>query len=141
MSPPSSAHAAQLIGTWKAVSFAGIDEQTGAQTRAFGEHPKGYLIFQPGRMFAFISFEGVPPRPGAEAGAPRPSMMAYSGPYAVSEDSFVTMVDMSAFQCWIGTEQKRFFKIGGDRLEITTPTMTRPDGAKVHSLLIWRRDS
>ena len=134
--------AAKLIGTWKAVSFAGVDEATGKETRTFGEHPKGYLIFLPSRMFAFISFENRNPPQQAGEGAPRlPSMMAYSGPYEVSADSFTTMVDMSAFEGWVGTKQKRFFKIEGDTLEITTPTITGRDGALVHSRLIWQRET
>ena len=134
--------AQRLIGTWKAVSFAAVDEQTGAQTRGFGDNPKGYLIFHPNRMFAFISFEGRNSAPQRAPDAPAlPSMMAYSGPYEVSEGSFTTMVDMSAFAGWIGTKQLRYFKLDGDTLEITTPTMTRRDGGQGHSLLIWQREN
>ena len=134
--------ASKLLGTWKAISFAAVDAQTGKQSRAFGDNPKGYLIFQPTRMFAFISFETrhSAPSPG-EGSAPRPSMMAYSGPYEVTEGAFTTIVDMSAFEGWIGTKQLRYFKLDGDRLEITTPTTTRRDGGEGHSLLIWQREA
>lgn len=142
--PVMAADASKLLGTWKAVSFTGINEQTGEQTRGWGDNPKGYLIFLPNRMFAFIDMRGANPPPPTAASAaarpPRPGVMAYSGPYKVEEDSFTTSVDMSAFDGWIGTEQKRFYKIVGNRLEVTTLPLTRPDGVRVHSLLIWQRD-
>jgi len=139
--PVMASDASKLLGTWKAVSFTGINEATGEETRGWGDNPKGYLIFLPHRMFAFIDMRSPnPPAPSPEGRPPRPGVMAYSGPYQVDGDSFTTSVDMSAFDGWVGTQQKRFFKIKGDRLEVTTLPLTRPDGVKVHSLLIWQRD-
>lgn len=103
--------------------------------------PSQLSIFHPNRMFAFISFEGRNPPQRAPDTPALPSMMAYSGPYEVSEGSFTTIVDMSAFSGWIGTKQLRYFKLNGDLLEITTPTMTRRDGGQAHSLLVWQREN
>src|SRR5262249_26534987 len=62
------------------------------------------------------------------------------GPWSVTENSFTTTVDLSLIEPWLGTEQKRFFKLDGDRLEITTIPSRRPEGrgALMHGPPLWQ---
>jgi len=143
----------QLLGRWSFAAMSVVNVDTGAETPAFDHAPHGYLIFHPDRMFAFIKmgpWRGAPPRTESAAGEgaqppptppPRSSIMAYSGPWVITDDFFTTTVDMASIDAWVGTEQKRFFKLDGDRLEITTVPQQRPSGGPLmHGRLIWQRD-
>lgn len=125
-----------LLGAWKFVSATRTDPQTGAVTPGPEPQPYGYLIFLPDRMFAFISIKAPPP--GSQDGPPRkPFIMAYSGPFTVAEGSFTTSVDMTSIDGWLGTEQKRFYKLDGDTLDVVPAAQ---DGSPMRGRLLWRRE-
>jgi len=48
------------------------------------------------------------------------SMYAYTGMYHLEGDKWITKVDVAWNPEWIGTEQTRFFKVDGDRLQVVT---------------------
>lgn len=54
----------------------------------------------------------------AERAALHKSMLAYSGKYRIEGDDFVTVVEVSWNEEWNGTEQRRHFRIEGDKLFI-----------------------
>ena len=133
-----------LLGIWKLVSWHVIGEGEEMQD-VFGSNPKGYLILtREGRMMALLVAEK---RHGgmrdAERAALHKSMLAYSGKYRVEGNDFITTVDVSWNEVWNGTEQRRHFRIDGDRLFIESepgPSIVFP-GKTDYRRLVWERDN
>jgi Lipocalin-like domain len=135
--PPS------LIGNWKLVTYQ-IVVGNELPRPALGDHPKGHLILTPqGRMSALLTAGNR--RFGsseAERAELWKSMLAYSGKYRTEGDNFITEVDISWNEAWNGTEQRRHYKVSGDRLSIvTTPQPSSVYGGKTYyAELIWERE-
>ncbi len=114
--PPTDSNA--LIGNWRVVSWQVVvgNEAHGL----FGSNPRGYLILtREGRAVAITTADDRKPGLGdADLAALHKSMLAYSGKYRVEGDEFVTTVDVSWNEVWNGTEQRRRYRIEGDRLFI-----------------------
>src|SRR5262249_15892306 len=113
-----SAHA-DLLGNWKLVSWQVIVEGEPPHN-PFGLHPKGYLVLTPqGRSIAITAPE---PRNGGESDGERAalhrSMLAYTGRYRIEGNDFITTVEASWNESWNGSEQRRHFRVKGDRLYI-----------------------
>jgi hypothetical protein len=114
---------AALVGTWKVLSFE-VEYQDGRPASPWqgGRNPVGFLIFtEQGRMMAMI--EGVgrkTAKTDEERGALLRSMIAYTGLYRLEGDKWITHVDASWNSNWTGTEQERFYKLDGDRLQVIT---------------------
>ena len=133
--------AALLVGTWKLVSSVRVDDETKEEVTPFGDHPIGYLILLPsGRMMAIITAEG---RKAAQTDSERAnaldSMIAYTGKYQVEGNTFI--VDAASYQPWVGSQQRRTFKLEGDRLLIVSmsqPSIT--NGKMGHGVLVWERE-
>ncbi|NOH01560.1 MAG: hypothetical protein HND47_06125 [Chloroflexi bacterium] len=66
--------------------------------------------------------------------------ISYFGWYEVDAENGVIIhrVEGSIFPNMEGSEQKRFFELKGDRLELRTPTF-KMDGEIVHGILLWER--
>lgn len=107
-----------LIGTWKLVSWQVIVD--GLPQDLFGAHPNGFLILtREGRAMVLTTAEDrVAGEGDAERAALHRSMLAYTGKYRVEGDEFITSVDASWNEGWNGSEQRRRFRIEGDRLRI-----------------------
>lgn len=135
----------ELVGTWKLTSAVMEDVESKVQTRAWGEHPGGYLILtSAGRWMVIQTAEGRKrPRDDAERAAAFRSMLAYSGKYRVDADKIVIKVDVSADEAWTGTEQIRHFKLEGGKLHIEALPQPYPNfGGKVmRGILTWARES
>ena len=114
---PTKAH-----GIWKVVSFIQEVQATGERRPFFGKNPTGYVIFTPeGRMMACIEAEGrKAPQTDEDRANLHKTMFAYTGIYRFEGDKFITRVDVSWNPAWDGTDQVRFFKLEGDRLEIVS---------------------
>ena len=70
------------------------------------------------------------------------TMLSYTGLYKVSENRFITEVDISWNEVWSGTKQERFFEVRGDSLTIVTdwfPNPNLPGGPIVRATLTWER--
>jgi len=127
---PSKTHA--VIGTWRVVEFADVDKD-GKWVYWFGEHPRGYIVYdatghvhiQIMKVPALAPFPesnwdvGTAPS-GEHAVAAYTTYEAYFGTYTVDEVKHVVThhVDGSLHPDYTGTEQPRPFKLEGDRLEI-----------------------
>ena len=72
--------------------------------------------------------------------AARKPTLAYTGAYRVEGNAFITSVDTSWPDGWVGTEQRRDFTIDGDTLTITTVSHTTPEGKTRHGVLVWHRE-
>lgn len=70
------------------------------------------------------------------------SVVAYTGMYRVEGDKWLTRVDVSWNPAWVGTEQTRFFRVDGERLQESTPVMqwaARPEKGMVRFILTYER--
>jgi len=134
----------KLLGIWKLKSFVTEFQASGERRPVYGIDPLGYIIFTPeGRMMVVITGEGRKPAQTTEDRAALfASMVAYSGTYRVEPDKFVTKVDVSWNETWTGTDQVRFFKLDGDRLDIISawaPSGAIPEKPIVRGILTWER--
>jgi hypothetical protein len=131
-----------LVGSWKLVSWQVITE--GQAKDLFGPKPKGYLILtREGRAMALTTAQNRTPGEGErERAALHKSMVAYTGRYRVEGAVFITSVDASWNEAWNGTEQRRRFKIEGDKLFIESapaPSILFP-GKMDFRRIVWERE-
>jgi hypothetical protein len=134
----------RLIGTWKVVSFDN-EFQDGSPRRAlYGEHPTGFVILTAdGRMAAIVEGEGRrPATTDEERAALLRTMFAYSGMYRLEGDKWITKVDVSWNPAWNGTDQIRFYKLDGNRLEVTgawNPNPNLPGSPITRGVVLFER--
>jgi hypothetical protein len=140
--PLLAAEADGLVGTWKLISWQVIVEGQPPQN-VFGPHPKGFLILtREGRSIVLTTAENR--RAGmsdAARAALHKSMLAYSGRYRIEGHDFITVVEVSWNEEWNGTEQRRHFRIDGDKLFIETapaPSIVFP-GKTDFRRIVWER--
>jgi len=134
--------AAGLVGCWKLVSWEVMVE--GKPQNLFGVKPKGSLILTAsGRAMALTTAESrTPGDSDARRAELHKSMLAYTGRYRIEGDEFVTTVDASWNEAWNGTEQRRKFRIEGNRLIIeSVPGPSLLFVGKVdHRRIVWERE-
>lgn len=141
-----SASEAALLGVWMLTAFHLVDQESGEESDAFGPNPVGTIVFHPeGRFFALVTPGAGSPPPDGAAGQVAARIIAYSGLYRFEPpNAFVTSVDIAWLEPWIGSEQKRYWSLEGDRLLVTTAPaqMPRPDGSMgtVVARLAWQRE-
>ena len=138
-----AADAEGLVGTWRLVSWQVIVENEPPQ-HVFGPHPKGFLVLTPeGRSIVVTTAENRRTGMGdAERAALHKSMLAYSGRYRIEGNDFITVVEVSWNEEWNGTEQRRHFRIEGDKLFIESapgPSIISP-GKTDFRRIVWQRD-
>lgn len=132
-----------LVGLWKLQTYDVEFQDTGERKTSFGANPNGFIIFTPeGRMMAVLTAEGRKvPKTDADRAAAFRSMYAYSGIYRLEDNRWVTKVDISWNEAWIGTDQVRFYRLKGDTLTVTSPwgASSTPDGRVVRGILTWTK--
>jgi hypothetical protein len=141
--PLCAAQPDALIGTWRLVSWQVIVENEPPQN-AFGAHPKGFLVLtREGRSIVITTAEN---RQGGISDSERAvlhkSMLAYSGKYRIEGNDFITVVEVSWNETWNGTEQRRHFRIEGDKLYIESapaPSIIFP-GKTDFRRIVWERE-
>ena len=70
------------------------------------------------------------------------SMFAYTGMYRLEGDKWITKVDVSWNPAWVGTEQVRFFRVDGDRLQVIpawVQSVLRPERGMARGILTFER--
>lgn len=132
-----------LVGNWKLVSWQVVGED-GKPLDIFGTAPSGYLVITPeGRSIVLTTASDRKPGTDDTARAAlQKSMLSYSGHYRVEGGDFITNVDVSWNEEWNGTEQRRHYRIEGDKLFIETapaPSMVSP-GKTDFRRLVWVRE-
>ena len=140
---PSWGAEANVVGSWKLVSWVTEELATGKKTPLLGQHPKGYLIYTPqGRMMALIVHETrSPPKVDEDRINLHKYMVAYSGRYTVEGNKVVHHVDVSWNEDFTGLDLVRFAKVEGDRLTITTaPGKNAITGTETTGVLVWERE-
>ncbi len=123
--------AKQVQGLWKLLSYEVEIQATGQRELVMGQNPTGYVIFTPeGRVFFMFTGEGrKPANTDKERAELLSTMVAYTGTYRIEGDKWITKVEVAWNPAWVGTEQSRFFKISGNRLQILTPWRVMPNWA------------
>lgn len=135
----------KLVGIWKLISCE-TQFQDGRESRpCFGRNPAGYIVMTPqGRMMAVLEGEGRKPgKTDDELAALFRTMIAYTGMYRLEGDKWITAVDVSWNPAWHGTEQTRFYKLEGDRLQVISawaPSPLLPGAQMVRGVLMWERE-
>ena len=136
---------AKLHGSWSLVSFEGEFQESDERTHPIGPNPIGRLILAPdGRMMALLTAKTREPgSTDAQQAALFRSMMAYTGRYRIVGEKFITKVESSWNESWTGSEQERFYKVDGDRLDIISawaPSPLRPGAPIARGILSWERE-
>jgi hypothetical protein len=133
------------VGTWKLVSAVMEDAETQEQVRAWGEHPKGFLVLtSAGRWIVLQTAERrTSPGPVAETASAFRSMIAYSGKFVIDEDRIHIDVDIAWDETWVGRRQTRTFRLTGDELHIeAAPQRYSNFGDRLmRGILVWRREA
>jgi hypothetical protein len=134
----------KVLGIWRLVSFEMKVQTTGERENIRGKNPTGYIIFTPeGRMMVVLTDEGrKAPNTDQDRADLFKSMLAYTGMYRIEDDKWITKVDVSGNPALVGTEQARFFRVDGDRLQESTPVAqwaARPEKGMVRFVLTWER--
>lgn len=135
-----------LLGAWKLV---GYECKAGDRTLAspLGLEPVGYIVYTAdGHMSVQIAAAHRPPfaspdllgGTAAEKEAAADSYIAYCGTYELFEDRVVHHIEQSFFPNRVGTAQTRYYKLDGDRIELTTPPVLIY-GAEQVCRISWQR--
>jgi len=130
-----------LVGSWRLVSFEREYQSTGEREYPMGKTPTGYILFaSAGPMAVVITGEGrKAPTTDQDRASLLNSLVAYTGPYRVDGDKWITTVDVSANPAWVGTEQSRSFRVTGDRLQEITAWAARPDNRVARAVITYER--
>ncbi|HAM52667.1 MAG TPA: hypothetical protein DCP92_18965 [Nitrospiraceae bacterium] len=123
---------AQIQGVWKLVSYEVEIQAKGQKESPMGQNPTGYVIFTPeGRALFILTGEGRKPAKTVQDRVDLlSSLIAYTGTYRIEGDKWITKVEVAWNPEWIGTEQTRFFKVNGDRLQVLTTWRIMPNWAE-----------
>jgi hypothetical protein len=135
-----------VLGTWKLKSFVREVSATGERYNQMGEHPTGYLSYSSdGRMYAIITGDHrIKPHDVAPTDEDRAklhrTLTAYAGTYTLDVEKVIHHVDVSWNEAWTGTDQVRFYKLGGNTLTITSaPNKSPVDGREGRAILVWEK--
>ncbi len=144
--PSLAADPVPVLGFWKLQSYEVESIATGQRefTTNMGQKPSGTILFtECGRMMVVITGEGRKPAASDQDRAGLfTSLVAYTGTYRVQGNQWFTKVETSANPAWVGTEQARFFKVEGDRLQESTAPMQwalHPEMGTVRFVLTYER--
>ena len=137
MPSQTSAFSANIIGTWRMLSWRRLVVGTNEQTDALGPNPFGYINYAPdGRLMVFV-LKGERPKPKSnpptveEKLALFDTLFAYVGTYTVEQDRVIHKLDGSWNELWTGTTQTRLLSFVDGKLIYTTPETADPMDGKL----------
>lgn len=134
-----------VVGVWNLVSFYGECQITSERSPILGLNPLGRLILSSeGYMIGIITARGRSlPLTAADRSAAFDTQIAYSGKYSISDGKFITLVDMSCNETWVGTAQIRHFQLHRSRLKVVSEWMNDPFKGNEgwRGILEWRREA
>lgn len=141
--------AAQLVGTWRLASAEYRLADGSLAATDWGDAPEGRIFYDAGgNMAAQLSrtdrprFASSDRRNGTteEYKSAFDSFIAYFGTYTVDTvaKTVTHKVRACSFQNWVGTDQRRFYRLDGDTLTLSTPPYLL-GGQMITGHLIWKR--
>jgi len=135
---------AKLLGSWKIISYEREIQSTGERQPIWGKNPTGYIIFTPEGLFmAVLTGEGrKAPSTEHDRAELFNTMFAYTGRYRLEGDKWITKVDVAWQPARVGTEQVRYFRFDGDRLQVITawmPPLTPSEQGMGRGILTFER--
>jgi len=115
----------RLVGTWRLVEFCNVD-RPGDTTYTLGRGPLGFFIYDAAGNLSIQAMRAAPPRAFMGDSVPlsgmaelRTSYFGYFGSYTVTSDSTVIHhVTGGTIPSYIGTDQRRNYRLRGDTLSI-----------------------
>jgi hypothetical protein len=131
----------KILGIWQLVSFEAEYQATGEREHVRGKNPTGFIIFtREGRMMVVLTNEGrKAPKTDQDRAGLFNALVAYTGIYRIEGDKWITKVDVAANPALLGTEQARFFRVDGNRLQEITQWSARPEKGMGRSVITWER--
>jgi len=119
----------EVSGTWKLVSNNYEVQSSGEVGQSMGKDPRGYITFtSEGRVFVvFSASDRKAAKTEAERAALMNSLTAYTGKYRLDGNTWTTDVEVAWTPEFVGTAQKREFKIDGDKLQVLTTWRINPN--------------
>jgi hypothetical protein len=116
----------RLVGTWSFVSCV-AQTSTGESSNPWGHNSTGFLNYTPdGYVFVTRMSDS--------------DFESYCGKYTITDDTVVHHIDLCSMPAFVGTQQKRYFEIKNDELQLTTEPVLA-DGVTHTAFLVWKRAS
>jgi hypothetical protein len=138
----------QFVGTWRLLSYVGVQVPAGAKSDVMGPHPSGYINYgADGRMIVII-VAGERKKPAGTLATPEEaqallrSLLAYAGTYTVDATAKTVThhIEVSWDETRTGESHIRTYKLDGDRLILTTqPSRDPASGLQTVRTLLWQR--
>jgi len=115
----------QLVGTWRVVEFCNVDSP-GDTTYSLGRGPIGFFLYDPAGNLSIQAMRAAPAGAFTRDSVPlggmaelRTSYFGYFGTYTITSDSTVVHhVTGGTIPSYVGTAQRRNYRIRGDTLSI-----------------------
>ena len=137
-----------FVGAWRLVTFE-FRKADGTVIYPFGAEAQGTIIYtESGRYSAQLVRKGRPKLKSGdqmkgtveEVQKSFKGCISYFGKYEIDHEKgmIVHHVEGSLFPNMEGTDQKRYFELSGNCLQLKTPP-TRLDGEKAIGILQWER--
>lgn len=146
---PVGAAAQSIEGRWKLIAAEDLRADGTVARYPWGRSPVGSIVVQGGSCYVQIMSGDVPSfTPGKTAINEQmetmllSSYIAYSGPCTVDarEGSVTLKVDAAWRPSYVGTEQKRFFRIEGSKMFFgPAPNSIRAEGGNLSRRLTLER--
>ncbi len=138
----------QFIGTWKLVS-AEYRRANGESIEMYGANPSGILMYgADGTMSVQIMRRDRPRFAVADrlGGTPNEiraafqGYQAYYGTYSIDENARIVTHHLTGalLPNWVGVDQKRFYELTGNQLQLGTAPLTI-GGAEATGSVVWER--
>lgn len=125
MTLPAQQPAPRLVGTWRLVEFCDVGTP-GDTTYSLGRRPIGFFIYDRAGNLSIQAMRAAPSEAFTRDSVPlrgmaelRTQYFGYFGTYTVTSDSTVVHhVAGGTIPSYIGTDQRRNYRIRGDTLSI-----------------------
>lgn len=136
----------KLLGTWQLVSWYNALED-GTRIYPLGADASGYISYSThGYVFVHLTAAGRRPYrtndpfggSAEEDEAAIKSLISYAGPYECFADRAVHRVTQASCPNWVGSEQVRFIRFEGERLELSASGALF-QGRTVAARVLWER--
>jgi hypothetical protein len=137
-----------IIGTWRLVKFE-FSKTDGTVIYPFGEKAQGLIIYTETGRFSGQLMRVDRPRfasgdqvrgTAEEIEASFKGSISYFGTYEFDPENGLILhhVEASLFPNMEGSDQKRFFELSDNQLQLRTPTF-KLGGEEVVGVLVWER--